>query len=402
VRGTTPTSESTPTWTWTSSGEGNGTFRFKLDDSDLTSGAPETTDTRYTPTGTLADGSHTLYVQERDAAGNWSASGSFTITIDTTPPTVTIGSPSPTVTQTGPVNIPLTIAEATTVTLTADDVTLTSADGVTGDVRVSNGTTGAPTVTIANLTGHGTVRISLAAGIAHDAAGNPSAAAGPSDPVMVDTTVPTVSIDTAPADLTSTTSASFTFTGDDGSGSGLATTACQVDGGGWHPCSSPVSYDALGDGDHTVTIRATDHAGNTASASHTWTVDTTAPAAPVVISDLTTADRTPVITGTAELGSTVTVALDRDGDGTPDIRYETVTDDAGTWRIATATDRPLGGSLLPDGLTTGAYALTITSTDPAGNEAVIAPTLTIEPEETDPPDTPHEHASRLYLPLVVR
>lgn len=85
VTGTTPTNDTTPTWTWTSGGGGNGTFRYKLDNSDLTSGATETTNTAYTPSAQLSEGSHTLYVQEQNDAGDWSNSGSYEIVIDITP-----------------------------------------------------------------------------------------------------------------------------------------------------------------------------------------------------------------------------------------------------------------------------------------------------------------------------
>jgi hypothetical protein len=84
VSGTTPTNDTTPIWSWTSGGGGTGTYRYKLDSSDLSSGATQTTTTSYTPAVALSDGSHTLYVQERDAVGNWSGSGSFTIVIDVT------------------------------------------------------------------------------------------------------------------------------------------------------------------------------------------------------------------------------------------------------------------------------------------------------------------------------
>jgi hypothetical protein len=86
VSGATPTNDTTPTWSWSSGDGGNGTYRYKLDDSDLTSGATQTTSTSHTPTVALSEGSHTLYVQERDDAGNWSNSGSFTIVIDILPP----------------------------------------------------------------------------------------------------------------------------------------------------------------------------------------------------------------------------------------------------------------------------------------------------------------------------
>jgi len=64
----------------------NGTYRYKLDNSNLNSGATQTTSTSFTPSSALSEGSHTLYVQERDDAGNWSSPGSRTIVIDTTDP----------------------------------------------------------------------------------------------------------------------------------------------------------------------------------------------------------------------------------------------------------------------------------------------------------------------------
>ncbi|MFC1839599.1 carboxypeptidase regulatory-like domain-containing protein [Thermodesulfobacteriota bacterium] len=90
VSGVSLTDDSTPTWSWTSGGGGNGTYRYKLDDSDLSSGATETTDTTYTPGSVLPEGSYILYLQERDDDGDWSISGSFTVVIDATPGAVTI------------------------------------------------------------------------------------------------------------------------------------------------------------------------------------------------------------------------------------------------------------------------------------------------------------------------
>lgn len=87
VTGTSPSNNLTPTWTWTSGGGGNGTFRYKLNDSDLATGATETSTSSYTPSSPLDNGqTHTLFVQERNDAGNWSLSGSFAITIDASAP----------------------------------------------------------------------------------------------------------------------------------------------------------------------------------------------------------------------------------------------------------------------------------------------------------------------------
>lgn len=80
-----PTSNPKPTWTWAHAAGGDSTFRFSLDDSTLASPTP-TALFAYMPPTNLSEGLHTLYVQEQDHAGNWSASGSFKIQVDKTPP----------------------------------------------------------------------------------------------------------------------------------------------------------------------------------------------------------------------------------------------------------------------------------------------------------------------------
>ncbi|MDM8524087.1 choice-of-anchor Q domain-containing protein [Desulfococcaceae bacterium HSG8] len=82
ITGTAPTNDTTPEWRWMSGGDGNGTYRYKLDNSNLGTGATETASTEYTSDTPLSEGYHTFYVQERDIVGNWSDSGSFTIEID--------------------------------------------------------------------------------------------------------------------------------------------------------------------------------------------------------------------------------------------------------------------------------------------------------------------------------
>lgn len=82
-----PTNVRKPKWTWATGGNGGaGAYQYKLDNSSLNTGATQTTDTSFTPATNLAHGTHTLYVQEKDSAGNWSASGSASISIDTIAP----------------------------------------------------------------------------------------------------------------------------------------------------------------------------------------------------------------------------------------------------------------------------------------------------------------------------
>jgi hypothetical protein len=89
-----PVNTLTPTWTWASGGGGSGLFRIRLGDPDLTASIPSP-DTFFTAPTNLSEGTHTLYVQERDEAGNWSLSGSFAVRIDTTAPSAPTLSVSP-------------------------------------------------------------------------------------------------------------------------------------------------------------------------------------------------------------------------------------------------------------------------------------------------------------------
>ncbi|HKP97969.1 MAG TPA: Ig-like domain-containing protein [Fibrobacteria bacterium] len=89
-----------PTWTWVpGNGNGSRSYRYKLDDGDLMTGTTSTPIPKFTPATALPEGPHTLYVQEQDSAGNWSATGTASVTVDLTPPgvpKVSLGQPSPT------------------------------------------------------------------------------------------------------------------------------------------------------------------------------------------------------------------------------------------------------------------------------------------------------------------
>jgi len=203
VSGTTPTNSTTPTWSWSPGGGGNGTYRYKLDNSDLTSGATQTTSTSYTPGSGISVGSHTLYVQERDATGNWSSSGSRAIVIDTTAPSVDNFTLSDTALKAG---------ETATVTLVFSEAVASFSSSA--DITVANGTLAVMTSTD-NITWAGTFTptanteddnntLSLATSYT-DTAGNTGPAATTLN-YVVDTTAPTVSSISTTADNQSSVS----------------------------------------------------------------------------------------------------------------------------------------------------------------------------------------------------
>lgn len=82
------TNDPRPVWSWKGIGDDlSGVFRYKLDSKDFTD-AIETRELSFQPAPgkPLSEGTHTLYVQQRDEAGNWSDPGSASVQIDLTPP----------------------------------------------------------------------------------------------------------------------------------------------------------------------------------------------------------------------------------------------------------------------------------------------------------------------------
>lgn len=111
---------------------------------------------------------------------------------------------------------------------------------------------------------------------ARDAAGNLDSTPATRS-FTVDTTPPTVSVDSAPAASVTGRSATITFTLDDPAGAA----ECRLDGGSWAPCTSPVTLADLPLGDRTFEVRAADALGNTGTArSVRWSI--AAPPAPLV------------------------------------------------------------------------------------------------------------------------
>jgi gliding motility-associated-like protein len=102
---------------------------------------------------------------------------------------------------------------------------------------------------------------------------------------------------------------------------------------------------------YRLDIQAIDNVGNTHHAVFTVNiVDVTAPLAPIVNSVITN-DNTPVITGTAEAGSTITVFVNNQ-------TYTTIATNTGLWSVTLTTN-------LPD----ATYTISTTARDAAGNNS---------------------------------
>ncbi len=135
---------------------------------------------------------------------------------------------------------------------------------------------------------------------------------------------------------------------------GQTLTATVADDGTW---SIEVPL-ALVDGVHAAAITATDALGNTASTTQMLDVDTVNEVA--ITSAMLTADAAPVLAGTGEAGSTVTVFLDG-------LALTARVGSDGTWLVG-----------VPVELADGVYRVDASSTDLVGNAADTTQMLTVD------------------------
>jgi hypothetical protein len=136
---------------------------------------------------------------------------------DNIPPVVSISAPSVLSTITGPVTYTISFSGADEINLSDEDITLNTTGTATGTVDVTGSGLDERTVTISNITGDGTLSISIDSGVASDLAGNESASPDESDTFDVDNTPPVLEI-SAPSSLNTTTGPvtyTITFTGAD-------------------------------------------------------------------------------------------------------------------------------------------------------------------------------------------
>ncbi|HFF4507847.1 TPA: Ig-like domain-containing protein, partial [Acinetobacter baumannii] len=282
--------------------------------------------------GLVADADKTIdaKVTFTDAAGNSSSvNDTQTYTLDTTAPNAPVIDP---VNGTDPITG--TAEPGSTVTVTyPDGSTTTVVAGPGGTWTVPNP---------GNLVDGDEVTA-----IATDPAGNPSLPG--TGTVSADITAPVVALDDV---LTNDSTPALTGTVNDPT----ATVVVNVDGvdypavnngdGTWTLADNTLP--TLADGPHTITVTATDAAGNVGNDTAVVTIDTVAPNAPV----LDPINATDPVSGQAEPGSTVTVTYP---DGTT---ATVVAGTDGSWSV------PNPGNLV-DGDT-----VTATATDPAGNTSL--------------------------------
>lgn len=170
---------------------------------------------------------------------------------------------------------------------------------------------------------------------------------------QADTAPPNTFILSGPQPLTNQAVATFDFNATESP----VTYECSLDNGSFEPCADPVAF-TVGEGSHTLRVRARDSAGNVdpTPALHSWTVDLTPPPAPVVGSPAEGArleSTTPTFTGTAVAGSRVTLLMD--GNFLGDIER---VEGSGQWSYAVTAP-----------LARGSHELTAIATDEAGNDS---------------------------------
>jgi hypothetical protein len=344
----------------------------------------------------IANGNHAITTTATDLAGNTSSpSSALNITIDNSIPTTPTSAPDMTAaTDTGASNTD-NITSNTTPTFTG---TCTTGNIVTLYI---DGTAITPTQT---CTG-GVYNITPSTPLTN---GNHSVTNTETNPAgTTSSTSPALSItidNTSPA--TPTTAPDMTATTDTGSSNTDNTTndntpdftgSCTpgetvtifIDGvaNGSQVCNAGGTYTitaspAISDGPHSVTIKATDPAGNQSAASPALgiVIDTSAPTAPSSAPDMTpgtdsgssntdnnTSDTTPTFTGSCTTGDTVTLFVD----GTAVAPSVVCT--GGNYSITPTSP-----------ISDGNHNITTKFTDPAGNQSATSPALAIVIDSTIP------------------
>ena len=334
-------------------------------------------------TSALGEGAHALTARATDAAGNQGASSTaFHVTIDTTAPvapSITAfsddsGTAGDHLTNDRTLTLSGTAGAAgNTVEIFRDGVSIgTTVADVGGDWSLADATSladGAYQFTARATDGAGNQGpLSAAFQVTIDA----TAPGAPTFGSVTDNVAPVIGLvadngssNDPTLSIDGTAEAGSTVTVYDTDGTTVVGTGVATGGAG------PIITSPLSEGAHTLTLKATDAAGNQSAASTPFhvTIDTVAPAAPVIVSvtddvapvtgavadNGSSNDPTPTIGGTAEAGSTVTIY---DTDGTTVLGTGVAT--GGAFTITTSV------------LGEGAHTLTARASDAAGNQSAAS------------------------------
>jgi len=351
----------------------------------------------FTPTKALNDGTHDFTVVATDSVGNQSVvSDDYSVTVATTPPA------QPTL-DTVYDDLPSGTGNLTNGQLTNDSTPTLNGTGVNGTtIHILDNGSPVGTAIVTNGTWSFTPTVPLGEGVhnlrvyASDNAGNTSTTT-PAFAITVDATPPANPVVTGVLDdvgpVTGQIGAGGT-TNDSKptlSGTGEAGTTIHITDGGTEIGTAVVTAGgtwtftpatALSEGTHNLVISATDPAGNSSlvNPTLTFTVDTVAPVAPLVISvaddvgtkqtplssGQSTDDTTPSFTGSTEPNALISVY------------------DNGTLLTQIAADGTGAWTYTPPALSEGSHGFTFTATDAAGNVGPASTPFTVVVDTTKP------------------
>ncbi|HAT7729760.1 TPA: Ig-like domain-containing protein [Enterobacter cloacae] len=329
----------------------------------------------------LADNGYTVQVSVSDTAGN-PGSANKAITLDTTPPTVSFNVVAGDDVINSVEHAQAQIVSGTSTGANVGDkvvITLGSNQYTTTVDASGNWSVGVPASVISALN-DGTVTLSATI---TDSAGNSSTQ---THDVVVNTASVALTVNTLSGDDMINAAEAATSLVINGSSAQFASgtvvtvtlngksyTATIQSDGSWSTTVPAADVGALADGaNYQVAVSAQDSAGNSASATHSISVDTTAPVVSIATLSgddvLNAAEAQQPLTvhgsSSAEAGQTVTVTL---GDKT----YTATVANDGTWTLdVPATDLAA--------LSQGALTVTASVNDKAGNHGQTTHTLTVD------------------------
>lgn len=343
-----PTADATPTFVFARTG--GGAVECSIDTGAAAFG-PCSNLLAHSPGSNLGDGPYTFRVRVSNAAGEQTATRSFSV--DTTAPTISVSSG-----PNGPTN---QVRPSFGFDAEAGSSVQCSID--TGSAAYGPCSAGASHQPSSDLApGSYTLRVR-----ATDAVGNSAVA---TRTFTVDTTKPTITVTGGPGGLTNNARPTFSFNPEAG-----ATVECSIDTGtpAFGACSGPGNAHTpatdLGQGAQTFRVRATDAAGNTETATRTFTVDTVAP--------------NTTITAGPDEGETITIAA---------ATFSFTSSESGSsfeCRIDGGAFASCNSPKTVTSLANGGHNFEVRATDGAGNVDTSAATRGFSVDTTDhtPPET---------------